>query len=124
MSSAIKAHRKAVTADLETMASTLIKVLGRPITAGIVGIRNPKTVSRWANGEVTSVRDRWTEERLHATYQVVSFLLVEDVGPATIRSFMFGMNPVINDNSPAMAIHEGDFKGAMDAARNWVAGGY
>jgi hypothetical protein len=37
---------------------------------------------------------------------------------------MFGMNPVINDNSPAMAIHEGDFKGAMDAARNWVAGGY
>ena len=123
-SSAIKAHRKAVTADLQTMASTLVEVLGRPITAGIVGIRNPKTISRWASGEVTSVRDRWSEERLVATYQVVSFLCEEGEHPDTIRSFMFGMNPVLHDDAPAMAIHEGNFKGAMAAARNLVAGGF
>lgn len=123
MSSAIEAHRKAVNADLKTIASTLIEVLGRPITAGIVGIRNPKTISRWASGEVTSVRDRWSEERLLATYQVVD-LILDEFGPETVRAFMLGMNPVLNDEAPAIALRDGDFKGAMDAARNLIAGGY
>lgn len=123
MSQAIEAHRKAVDADLQTMASTLVEVMGRALVAGMVGIRNPKTISRWASGEVTSVRDRYSEERLIAAYQVVS-LLHEDYGSDTIRAFMLGMNPVLNDEAPAIALRDGDFKGAMSAARNFLAGGY
>lgn len=123
MSTAIQLHHNAINADLETMASTLVQVLGRPIVAGIVGIRNPKTISRWANGQVTSVRDRYSEERLIATYQVIH-LLQEDFGSDTIRAFMLGMNPVLNDEAPAIALRDGNFKGAMDAARNFAAGGY
>ena len=123
MSTAVKMHHKAINTDLETMASTLVAVMGRAIIAGIVGIRNPKTISRWASGEVTSVRDRYSEERLIATYQVVS-LLMEAYGKDTIRSFMLGMNPVLNDESPAVALRDGDYKGAMNAARNFMAGGY
>ena len=123
MSTAIDLHRKTVNADLQTMASTLVKVMGRALIAGIVGIRNPKTISRWANGDVTSVRDRYSEERLIATYQVVS-LLQEDYGKDTIRAFMLGMNPVLNDEAPAIALRDGNFKGAMNAARNFLAGGY
>lgn len=123
MSTAIEAHRKAVNADLKTMASTLVDVMGRALTAGIVGIRNPKTISRWASGEVTSVRDRYSEERLVATYQVVS-LLQQDYGNDTIRAFMLGMNPVLNDEAPAVALRDGDFKGALSAAKNFLAGGY
>lgn len=123
MSTATELHRKAMNADLKTMASTLVDVMGRAIVAGIVGIRNPKTISRWASGEVTSVRDRYTEERLIAAYQVTS-LLQEHYGKDTIRSFMLGMNPVLNDESPAIALREGDFKGAINAARNFLAGGY
>ena len=123
MSTATELHRKAMNADLETMASTLVNVMGRAIVAGIVGIRNPKTISRWANGEVTSVRDRYSEERLIAAYQV-AILLQEHYGNDTIRSFMLGMNPVLNDESPAIALRDGDFKGAINAARNFLAGGY
>jgi len=123
MATATELHRKAITADLETIASTLVDVMGRALVAGIVGIRNPKTISRWANGEVTSVRNRYSEERLIATYQVV-ILLQEHYGSETIRSFMLGMNPVLNDESPAVALRDGDFKGAMNAARNFLAGGY
>ena len=123
MSTATELHRKAMNADLETMASTLVNVMGRAIVAGIVGIRNPKTISRWANGEVTSVRDRYSEERLIAAYQV-TILLQEHYGNDTIRSFMLGMNPVLNDESPAIALRDGDFKGAINAARNFLAGGY
>lgn len=124
MSHAIEAHRKAVDADLQTMASTLVDTLGRAITAYIVHVRNVKTVSRWANGEVSSVRDRYSEERLIAAYQVVSFLLEYDEHPDIIRALFLGMNPVLNDDSPAHALRSGNFKGAMDAARNYIAGGY
>lgn len=123
MSQAIEAHRKAVDSSLQEMASTLVDVLGRVLVAGIVGVRNPKTISRWANGDVGSVRDRYSEERLLALFQVVAFMQ-EQEGNDTIRAFMIGMSPVLNDSSPAMAVHNGDFKGAMDAAKNLMAGGY
>lgn len=123
MSHAIEAHRKAVDADLQTMASTLVEVMGRALVAGMVGIRNPKTISRWASGEVTSVRDRYSEERLIAAFQVVSFLQ-EYLGNETIRAFLLGMAPELDDEAPAIALREGNFKGAMKAARNLVAGGY
>lgn len=124
MSQVFEAHRKSVSADLQTMASTLVEVLGRPITAYMVHVRNVKTISRWANGEVASVRDRYSEERLLATYQVVMLLREYQEHPETIRSFMMGMNPVLNDESPAHAIREGNFKGALDAAKVHVAGSY
>lgn len=124
MSHAIEAHRSAVQASLQDMASTLVNVLGRPVAAYMVQVRNVKTISRWANGDVTTVRDRYSEERLRAAYQIVSFLLGHDEHPDTIRALMIGMNPILDDNSPAHAIREGDFKGAMDAARNYIAGGY
>lgn len=124
MSQAIEAHRKAVNADLKTMASTLIDVLGRPVTAYIAHVRNVKTVSRWASGEVTQIRDRYSEERVLAGYQVVNFLLEDEVPPDVIRALMLGMNPVLDDGSPAEALREGNFKGAMDAAKNYLAGGY
>lgn len=123
MSTATHAYRKGIEADLKTMASTLVDVMGKTIVAGIVGIRNPKTISRWASGEVTNVRDRYSEERLVAMYQVVSFLQ-EYIGNDTIRAFMLGMAPELDDEAPAIALREGNFKGAMIAARNLVAGGY
>lgn len=124
MSQAIEAHRKAVSADLQTMASTLIEVLGRPITAYMVHVRSVKTVSRWASGEVSQVRDRYSEERLLAAFQVISLLLEDEVHPSIIRQLMMGMNPVLNDGAPTEAIREGNFSGAMDAAKNYLAGGY
>ena len=123
MSQAIEAHRKAVNASLQEMASNLIDVLGRVVVAGIVGVRNPKTVSRWANGDVESVRDRYSEERLLALHQIVT-LMQEQEANATIRAVVIGMSPVLNDSSPATAVRDGNFKGAMDAAKNFLAGGY
>lgn len=123
MSQAIELHRKAIKTDLQTMASTLVDVLGRVLVAGIVGVRNPKTVSRWAKGDVTSVRDRYSEERLLALYQVVNFMQ-EYEGNDTIRQFMIGMNPTLDDSSPAMTVRQGDYEDAMDAAKALVADAY
>lgn len=123
MSQAIESHRKAVNASLEEMAATLVTSLGRVITAYIVGVRNPKTISRWASGEVASVRDRYSEERLLAAFQIVRFLM-EYEGVSTIRAFMLGMNPDLNDASPADRLREGDYKEVMRAAKSLVADSY
>lgn len=123
MSQAIHAHRKATHASVQEMASTLVDTLGRVLTAYIVHVRTPKTVTRWAKGEVTQVRDRYSEERLLAAYQVVS-LLLEYEHPSSVRQFMMGMSPEINDRAPAQALRDGDFSGAMAAAKGLVSGSY
>lgn len=123
MSQAIEAHRKAINSSLEEMASNLVKVLGRVLVAGIVGVRNPKTVSRWANGDVESVRDRYSEERVMALHQIVTFLQ-EYEGDETIRAFMVGMNPTLDDSSPAWQVKEGNYADVMGAAKVLVTGGF
>lgn len=124
MSQAIEAHRKAVDADLQTMASTLVDTLGRAITAYIVHVRNVKTVSRWANGEVSSIRDRYSEERLLAAYQIVTLLLEYNEPPSLIRAFMLGMNPSLDDESPATELRNGNYKDVMGAANLVITGDY
>lgn len=123
MSQAIEIHRAATRASLREMASTLVEVLGRVLVAGIVGVRNPKTISRWASGDVASIRDRYTEERLLALYQIVKFMQQYEADE-TIRAFMIGMNPTLDDTSPAMAIHNANFKDALGAAKVLVTGGF
>jgi hypothetical protein len=123
MSQAIEIHRAATRASLQDMASVLVHVLGRVLVAGIVGVRNPKTISRWASGDVTSIRDRYSEERLLALYQIV-ILMREYEADDTIRAFMIGMNPTLDDSSPAMTIRNGQFKDALGAAKVLITGGY
>jgi hypothetical protein len=123
MSQAIEIHRAATRASLQDMASVLVHVLGRVLVAGIVGVRNAKTISRWASGDVTSIRDRYSEERLLALYQIV-ILMREYEADDTIRAFMIGMNPTLDDSSPAMTIRNGQFKDALGAAKVLITGGY
>ena len=123
VSQAIKSHRKAINMSLEDMANNLVKVLGRVLVAGIVGVRNPKTVSRWANGDVESVRDRYSEERLLALHQIVNFLQEYETDD-TIRAFMIGMNPTLDDSSPASQLKNGHYADVMGAAKVLVTGGF
>ncbi len=44
--------------------------------------------------------------------------------PDTVRAWMLGENPFLNDISPAEAIHDGRFTDARDAARSWIAEAY
>lgn len=119
----LEIYQRATRASLQEMASTLVRVLGRAMVAYIVSVRNPKTISRWAKGDVASVRDRYSLERLLALYQVVSFL-EEYEGDNTIKLFMFGMNPGLNNRSPASEILRGNYDDVMGAAKAMVAGDY
>jgi hypothetical protein len=116
------AHRQATTASIQELSRLLQEVLSRRLTAYIAGVRDAKTVSRWANGEVTDIRDFTAEQRLRTAYEIVQLLLVDE-SPQTVRAWFIGLNPEIGDTPPAEAISEGRLKEALAAARAFMVGG-
>ena len=103
------------------VASFLQDLLGRRLVAYVAGVKDAKTVSRWANGEVGSVRQE-SEERIRTAYEVAQ-LLVQFDSPRIVKAWFIGLNPQLDDVSPAETIHEGKLKEAKAAARAFVAGG-
>lgn len=121
-SASIVAHRNASTASIRDIAGLLQEVLSRRLTAYIANVRDAKTVTRWASGEVSEIRDLETERRLRTAYEITQLLLAEE-SPQTVRAWFIGLNPQIDDTSPAEAIYEGRLKEALLAARSFMVTG-
>jgi len=114
-------HAQTVRAPLTELADGLYRLLTGRLTAYITGVKDARTVSRWASGEITDVRIE-SERRLRAAYEIMALLSRFD-GQGTVRAWFIGMNPTLGDDSPADAIHDGRFQEAMSAARNFIAYG-
>jgi hypothetical protein len=115
----VAAHGKTVQGSVSEIAKFLQEVLTRRLVAYAVGVKDAKTITRWASGEITEIRDPEIEKRLRATYQIVDLLLSVD-DPVTVRSWFLGMNPELDDEAPIEVIREGRLKDALGAARAYV----
>lgn len=116
------AHRQAIQAPLSEVAGMLQEVLTRRLTAYLCGVKDGKTILRWASGEVSEIRQHETEQRLRTAYEIVQLLLQFDA-PTTVRAWFIGMNPELDDMAPAEVIREGRLTDAMGAARAFIAHG-
>ncbi len=116
-----QAHNQATRAPISEVAESLQRLLTGRLVAYIVGVKDVKTVARWATGEIGEVRLE-SERRLRAAYEVMTLLLRFD-GPGTVRAWFIGMNPHLADDSPADALHEGRFQEALGAAKSFIAYG-
>ena len=119
---AAQVHRQAVNASVKEIAGRLQELLTRRLTAYIAGVDSGKTVARWATGQVTEIRNQETELLLRTAYEIALLLLGQD-SPQTVRAWFIGLNPQLGDVSPAQAIHDGQLKEALSAARAFIAGG-
>lgn len=117
---AIEAHERAVTFEIKDVARYLQEALGQKLVAYMADVNDPKGVGRWAQGTQAPRDD--AERRLRAAFQIFHLLLAEDT-PHVIRAWFIGMNPQLDDDSPAEAIHDGRLKDALEAAKAFVAGG-
>jgi hypothetical protein len=115
-------HRQAVRAPLTEIAGLLQDVLGQRLTAFIAGVKEGKTVARWAKGEVTEIRDYQVEQRLRTAYEIAIYLLEYD-DKETIRAWFIGMSPYLDDHAPIMALVDGRFREVLDAAKGFAANG-
>lgn len=100
-------------------ASFLAEHLGRQLLAIAVGAA-PSSIDRWATG--TSKPQPAAERRLLAAYAVWQ-VVAEVEAPATVRAWFMGMDPQLDDLSPAEAIADDRSRDAIAAARAFVQGG-
>jgi len=112
-------HRKSVQKPLQEMARFLDDILTRPLLMYILDVKDPKTIARWIKGEVSGIRSLEVQKRLRAADQVVELLLLVE-GPDSIPGWFLGMNPALDDESPADVLHDGRFSDAMNAAASYV----
>ncbi len=114
-----QAHQRAVTFAVADIAGFLQENLGQKLVAYLANVADPKTVGKWAAGQ--HPRDD-AEQRLRAAFQIFHLLQHEE-SAHTVRAWFIGMNPQLDDDSPAQAIREGRLRDALVAAKAYVAGG-
>jgi hypothetical protein len=117
-----QAHREAVSTPVNELVTALQDRLSRRITAYIAGVDASKTVSRWANGDVGTIRDPGVEQRLRTAYEIV-LLLSHHESMGTVRAWFIGLNPQLGDEAPIDVLREGRLKDAVTAARAFTVGG-
>ena len=114
------AHISATQWDVSDIVASLKGRLGSKLLALTIGASD-RTVDRWV--EQKSGPTRLEQElRLRTAYQVFEMLKGDDADP-TIRAWFMGMNPQLDDVSPAEALAEDRFREVLAAARAFLAGG-
>lgn len=102
------------------IADYLVENLGTKLVAHMVG-KSAQTVTRWADGSQRPPQPD-VERKLRGAFQIVQ-LLVETDSRHVVRAWFIGMNPQLEDQSPAEVIAGGDVRAAMAAARAFSTGG-
>lgn len=118
---AVRAHEASVKQTLADVLRALQEAIGRNLTAFIVD-KSPATVDRWVEDKQHPGSDE-AEARVRAAYQVVR--LITDAGDSAhlARAWMLGLNPQLDDESPADVLREGRVRDVLIAAKAFGAGG-
>jgi len=114
-----KMYMEAVRMATPALIAELRGVLGAKLVAYIGSVRETRAVREWAEG--TRVPRGDTAERLRLAFQVAKPIADSD-GPETAQAWFQGLNPLLDDTSPARLLREGDLQ--TDGPRVIAAGRY
>src|SRR5262252_3173164 len=107
------------------VAKELIEILGAKLVAYIAGVRETRAVQQYAQ-QGRSPRHPGIEPRLRLALRVGKVIAERDSGEIAQAWFM-GLNPQLNDRSPARLLREGDIHEVgpeiVAASRAFVVGG-
>jgi hypothetical protein len=98
------------------LVGELREALSPTLLAVIVGAENRATVDDWATGRTQPPTD--VLMRLRSTYLVLLILQRHEAN-ATIRAWFRGMNPELNDESPALVMRD-DPERVLEAAQAFI----
>ncbi len=121
----LRAHAQAVRLDTPVLVKGLRDLLGAKLVAYLGGVQETRAVRQWAEG-TRAVQDKTDEYRLRLAYQVAA-LIAEKDSPAVVQAWFQGLNPQLEDRSPARLLREGDLEEVgplvLTAARSFAATG-
>jgi hypothetical protein len=108
-------HAEAMRLPIATLSERLQDTLGQQITAYAVGLKDPRAIGKYARGEVKKPAHA-TTSRLRNLYVITQILLTRET-PETIRAWMIGANPLLEDRPPVLLLHEEDDQTVEGAAQ-------
>jgi len=99
------AHVRAVRSSFPEVVGTLREMLGLKLCAYLGSVKETRAVNEWAEG-VREPSDT-VQRRLRLALQVADAIAEVD-GPEVARAWFQGLNPQLDDRSPARLLREGD----------------
>lgn len=120
----LPAHAEAVRLPFSDLATELRALLGVRLVAYLASVRETRAVNQWCEG--TRDTDAATERRLRDSF-VIARMLAQVDPPSVVQAWFQGLNPLLDDRSPARLLREGEPEDAgpqvMAAARMFLATG-
>jgi len=118
------AHNKTVRASFPEVARELHKVLGARLVAYLGSVRETRAVNQWADGTREPSAD--VQNRLRVALQIALTIAASE-SPRIAQAWFQGLNPQLDDRSPARLLREGDIDevgpAIITAARAFLIGG-
>jgi hypothetical protein len=99
------AHVRAVRSSFPEVVTALREILGLKLSAYLGSVKETRAVNEWADG-LREPSDA-VQRRLRLALQVAGAIAEAD-GPEIARAWFQGLNPQLNDRSPARLLREGD----------------
>lgn len=119
----LRAHAQATRLDASVLVKELRDILGAKLVAYLGGVGETRAVRQWAEG-TRAIQDPTDERRLRVAYQVAT-LIIEADSAEVAQAWFQGLNPLLEDRSPARLLREGDLDEVgpvvLAAARSFAA---
>jgi hypothetical protein len=120
----LAAHTKAVRATFPELVTELRSVLGARLVAYLGSVKETRAVRQWADGEREPSEE--VRKRLRVALQV-ALPVAEAESPEIAQAWFQGLNPQLEDRSPARMLREGELEevgpAVIAAARAFLIGG-
>ncbi|MBV9322863.1 MAG: hypothetical protein JO352_03625 [Chloroflexi bacterium] len=118
------AHDRAIRATFPEVVAQLRSILGAKLCAYVGSVKETRAVNEWADGSRVPSDD--TQQRLRLALRIA--LAISDTdGPEVTRAWFQGLNPQLDDHSPARLLREGDLTevgpAVIAAERAFLIGG-
>ena len=101
----LAAHTKAVRASFPELVTELRALLGARLVAYLGSVRETRAVRQWADGEREPSDE--VRNRLRVALQVALTLAAAE-SPDIAQAWFQGLNPQLEDRSPARLLREGE----------------
>ena len=120
----LEAHQQVVRMSATEVVQRLVDLLGGRLVAYVAGVTETRAVRQWATGE-REMRPE-TDRRLRESLTVALTIARVDKAPV-VQAWFQGLNPQLDDRSPARLLREGDIESVgpevRQAARAFATGG-
>ena len=121
----LRAHERAMREPFDVVVKQLRELLTPRLVAYLAGVRETRAVHQWADG-TRDVKSGEVEDRLRFALQV-ALLLNEHDAARVVQAWFQGLNPHLDDRSPARLLREGELDEVgplvLGAARAFQVGG-